>query len=100
QHVHFYFNTVPQEQAGHPGRGPWKLYGGPRPFEGYKTNDRPAAATQLCIRVANADHSIQFDSGNCYTLPDVNVAVPIIDQPCLAGPGAIYPVLSQLSAGQ
>jgi len=100
QHVHFYFNTVPQEQAGHPGRGPWKLYGGPRPFEGYKTNDRPAAATQLCIRVANADHSIQFDSGNCYPLPDVNIAVPIMDQPCLAGPGSIYPVLGQASAGQ
>jgi len=100
QHVHFYFNTVPQEQAGHPGSGPWILYGGPRPFERYNTNDRPAAATQLCIRVANADHSIQFNSGNCYTLPDVNAAVPVIDLPCLAGPGPIYPALGQLSAGQ
>jgi len=100
QHVHFFFNTVTQEQAGHPGNGPWILYGGPRPFERYNTADRPAAATQLCIRVANADHSIQLNSGNCFTLPDVNAAVPIMDLNCLAGPGPIYPVLSQLSAGQ
>lgn len=100
QHVHFYFNSVPQEQAGHPGSGPWILYGGPRPFERYHTNDRPAAATQLCIRVANADHSIQPDSGNCFILPDVNVAVPILDVACLAGPGSVYPVQGQLSAGQ
>ncbi len=100
QHVHFYFNSVSQEQAGHPGKGPWILYGGPRPFEGYRTTDRPAAATQLCIRVANTDHSIQTDSGNCYILPDVNVAVPILDAACLAGPGSIYPVQGQLSAGQ
>ena len=30
QHVHFFFNTVPPEQAGVPGAGPWYVYGGPR----------------------------------------------------------------------
>ena len=100
QHVHFFFNTVSQEQAGKPGNGPSELYGGPRPFEGYRTSDRPAAATQMCIRVANSDHSIQLDSGNCFILPDVNAATPIFDDPCLAGPDQAYPTLAQLEAGQ
>jgi hypothetical protein len=100
QHVHFYFNTVPQEQAGHPGSGPWILYGGPRPFDDYRTTDRPPNATQMCIRVANPDHSIQLDSGNCFILPDVNVAIPVFNDPCLAGPGPAYPAQGQLSAGQ
>ncbi len=100
QHVHFFFDTVPQEEAGTPGKGPWKLYGGPRPFEGYRPADRPKNATQMCIRVANPNHSIQLDSGNCFILPDVNVAIPVFDDPCLAGPGAAYPSQGNLSAGQ
>jgi hypothetical protein len=69
QHVHFFFNTVPPDQAGVPGKGPWKLYGGPSPFAEYATGDRPPGATQMCILVANADHSVQPDSGNCVNLP-------------------------------
>jgi len=69
-HVHFFFNTVPPEQAGVPGNGPWFLYGGPRPFTGYTTADRPAGATQMCALVANADHSVVAGSGNCWNLPD------------------------------
>ena len=99
-HIHFFFNTVPQEQAGLPGSGPWILYGGPHPFEQYHTSDRPASATQMCILVANPDHSVQFNTGNCFILPDVNAAVSVFNDPCLAGPGPEYPVLSQLSAGQ
>ena len=61
---------MPSEaNAGMPGSGPWILYGGPRPFTQYTANDRPAAATQMCALVANADHSIQPGSGNCYPLP-------------------------------
>ncbi len=100
QHVHFFFNTVLPEQAGVPGSGPWKLYGGPRPFDEYLTSDRPAGATQMCILVANANHSVHLESGNCFILPDVTAAVPIFDDPCLAGPGAAYPVIGLLSAGQ
>jgi hypothetical protein len=71
-HVHFYFDTVPVEQAGVPGSGPWVLYGGPRPFRGLTTANKPAGATQMCARVANADHSLySYDSGNCWYLPDV-----------------------------
>lgn len=68
-HVHFFFNTVAPENAGVPGSGPWILYGGPRPFTGYTTNDRPGAATQMCALVANANHSVQLNTGNCYNLP-------------------------------
>lgn len=68
-HVHFFFDTVTQANAGVPGSGPWILYGGPRPFTQYTIYDRPAAATQLCALVANPDHSIQMNSGNCYNLP-------------------------------
>ncbi len=71
-HVHMFFNTVPPEQAGSPGSGPWKLtygqYGNP-PFTGYTLANRPANATQLCALVANPNHSIQLGSGNCIDLP-------------------------------
>lgn len=69
-HIHFFFDTVPVEQAGVPGSGPWKLYGGPRPFSQYRLADRPYNATQLCARVANPNHSLyHLESGNCYDLP-------------------------------
>jgi serine/threonine-protein kinase len=69
RHVHFFFNTVSEAQAGVPGGGPWKLYGGPSPFTEYLVADRPAGATQMCILVANLDHSIQPGTGNCQPLP-------------------------------
>lgn len=69
-HVHFFFDTVTQEQAGSPGSGPWILYGGPRPFTGYKVSSKPAAAEKMCALVANANHSIQMNSGNCFKLPE------------------------------
>jgi hypothetical protein len=74
-HTHFFFNTVYPEQAGVPGAGPWIVYYGPNPFTLYKVSDRPAGATQMCVRVANADHSLyktasgSVDTGNCANLP-------------------------------
>jgi hypothetical protein len=74
-HVHFFFNTVPPEQAGVPGQGPWKLYpSGPgqpntSPFTHYTAADRPEGATQMCILVANYDHSVNLGTGNCVDLP-------------------------------
>ena len=71
-HVHIFFNTVPPDQAGSPGSGPWKLtwgsYGDP-PFTQYTLANRPANATQMCALVANSNHSIQLNSGNCIDLP-------------------------------
>ena len=72
-HVHIFFDTVPPEQAGSPGAGPWKLtfgvYGNP-PFTQYGIANRPPGATQMCALVANPNHSIQLNSGNCVDLPD------------------------------
>jgi hypothetical protein len=69
QHVHFFFNTVPPEQAGMPGQGPWIIYGGQSPFTEYGVADRPAEASQMCVLVANPDHTILANSGNCWNLP-------------------------------
>ena len=70
QHVHFFFNTVPPQQAGAPAGGPWIVHAAePNPFTGYAVNDRPSAATAMCILVANPDHSIVLNSGNCLELP-------------------------------
>lgn len=69
QHIHFFFDTVPVEQAGSPGTGRWFLYGGPRPFDKYRLSDRPEGATQMCALVANPNHSIIPETGNCVDLP-------------------------------
>ncbi len=69
QHIHFFFDTVKPENAGMPGSGPWILYGGPRPFTGYSVYQKPKDATQMCALVANANHSIILESGNCMDLP-------------------------------
>lgn len=69
QHIHFFFDTVKPENAGMPGSGPWILYGGPRPFTGYSVYQKPKDATQMCVLVANANHSIILESGNCMDLP-------------------------------
>jgi hypothetical protein len=71
-HVHMFFDTVPPDQAGSPGSGPWKLTWGPYgdpPFMQYREADRPAGANQMCALVANPNHSVQPDSGNCVDLP-------------------------------
>lgn len=75
QHVHFFFDTVPLDQAGTPGSGPWQLYpAAPNqrntsPFTLLTVDDRPAGATQMCILVANPDHSVIQGTGNCVDLP-------------------------------
>ena len=69
-HIHFFFNTVPPENAGvGPTQETWFLYGGPNPFTGYGVGDRPGGATQMCALVANADHTVQLNTGNCVDLP-------------------------------
>lgn len=68
-HVHFFFDTVPPEQAGVPGSGPWVIYDTPSPFTEYAVSDRPSGAEQICILVANPDHSVRQGTGNCWPLP-------------------------------
>ncbi len=98
-HIHFFFNTVSQEEAGSPGKGPWILYGGPRPFTGYRQDARPKTAAQMCALVANANHSIQFDSGNCMILPDINAVTILADTLCLAGAENRSQAVSSLLTG-
>ena len=69
RHVHFFFDTVSEAEAGVPGKGPWILYAGPVPFTRYKVSDRPTGADRMCILVANSDHSVVKGTGNCVALP-------------------------------
>jgi hypothetical protein len=72
-HIHFFFDTVPQEDAGTNGphqTGAWILYDVPSPFEGYKVSDKPTAAHQMCSLVADYLHQIELNTGNCVALPD------------------------------
>ena len=68
-HMHFYFNNVAPEDAGMPGTGPWKMYGGAAPFTGYSISQRPEGVTQICVIVANSDHTVIQGTGNCIDLP-------------------------------
>ena len=68
-HLHFYFDSVPEAQAGVPGSGPWVIYDVPSPFREIRVADRPAGAAKLCAVVATHDHRILPGTGNCWTLP-------------------------------
>ena len=68
-HIHFFFNTFSADQVGSTGGGNRLMFGGPSPFSGYTAADRPEGATQLCALVANPDHSVNPESGNCFDLP-------------------------------
>ncbi len=70
EHIHFFYDTVYPENAGVPNSGPWVVWGGPRPFNGYTVASRPAGATQMCALVANPNHTINLETGNCYDLPN------------------------------
>ncbi len=99
-HVHFFFDTVPPEEAGSPGKGPWILYGGPRPFNEYRKRDHSEQATQMCILVANPNHSVQPNSGNCMILPDVLAVTILDDTVCLDEPDSNSQPATSLMRGQ
>jgi hypothetical protein len=70
QHVHFFWNTVPPEQAGvGPNQLSWVVYYDGSPFTQMTSAGRPADATQICSLVANANHTINLGTGNCVNLP-------------------------------
>ena len=75
QHIHFFWNIYAPETAGVKGIGDsvgggyWNLYDKPSPFSQFATSNRPANATQICALVANHDHSVNLDSGNCFDIP-------------------------------
>jgi serine/threonine-protein kinase len=70
-HIHFFFNTVPPENAGvGPNQQNWFVYYDGSPFTGYALTDRPGGATQMCALVANQNHTIILETGNCVNLPE------------------------------
>ena len=74
-HIHFFWNVYAPETVGvagigdSKGGGSWILYDVPSPFKSFTTTSRPAGATQICALVANHDHSINLDTGNCFDIP-------------------------------
>ncbi len=70
-HIHFYFNTVPVEQVGMGGSGERKMHGSASPFTGFHALEMPPGATSLCAVVANPNHAIHLNSGNCFALPEI-----------------------------
>ena len=71
RHIHFFWDTISPTKAGRPAPSTnWILYDGSSPFLGYKVKDRPADAKQMCVLVANHDHTVVQKTGNCWDLPD------------------------------
>jgi hypothetical protein len=68
-HIHFFFDNVPPEEVGINGAGNRLMFGGPSPFMGYLQSNKPDGVTKMCALVANPDHSVILDSGNCFPLP-------------------------------
>jgi actin-like ATPase involved in cell morphogenesis len=76
-HIHFYFDTVADEEAGVPGPGPWTIWDldseGQKVFRGdgaLKVSDIPDGATQLCAVAATHDHRLDEDpKPSCADLP-------------------------------
>jgi actin-like ATPase involved in cell morphogenesis len=68
-HVHFYWDTVPADQAGSPEAGPYVVYMGESPFRDLGPATRPPTAKALCVIVANPDHTVVPGSGGCAALP-------------------------------
>jgi hypothetical protein len=79
-HVHFFYDTVPVNQAGMPAVGPWEIWdlkagGGNLIFNAFTTD--PAnldtfnghGATAICVAVANNVHVIEQDTASCFSLP-------------------------------
>ncbi|HUF36970.1 MAG TPA: protein kinase [Anaerolineales bacterium] len=75
-HIHFFWNTYDPITVGvngigdSTGGGSWSLYDVPSPFNRLSVSNRPTGATQICALVANYDHSINLDTGNCVDLPE------------------------------
>ncbi|MFN2290252.1 MAG: serine/threonine protein kinase [Anaerolineae bacterium] len=68
-HIHFYFDSFTIDEVGIGGDANRWAWNAPSPFAGYTTADRPNGATEMCGIVANPNHSVIPDSGNCVRLP-------------------------------
>lgn len=90
-HIHFFFDTVPVEEAGVPGDGPWILYDTPAPFTEYGPGDRPDGATQMCATPATSDHRVVDPRVfHCMDLPDAGEAAAGLVTVAWADPAAAF----------
>jgi serine/threonine protein kinase len=96
----FFFNDAPRTEGGFPQQGFYTVYTAESPFTILKTAARSKEASQMCAWIGKSDDSLIADSGNCFPLPDVASVTAGSSTPCLAGPGADYPVVAQLAAGE
>jgi hypothetical protein len=60
-HTHFYYNTEANTVMD-------KMFSGPSPYS-LNTSTKPTNAVQLCAIVAEANHTVIANSGNCIDLP-------------------------------
>ncbi len=76
-HLHFFFDTVPLEQAGVPGTGPWVVWDlddtGQKLFRGeqaFRPSEGPPGATAICVTVATVGHAVDPGAtADCRPLP-------------------------------
>jgi actin-like ATPase involved in cell morphogenesis len=76
-HIHFFYDTVPLQQAGAPGRGPWIVWDRDpqgrfllHDVPGVSEAQIPSRATQLCAVVGTHDHRLDEDpKPSCKDLP-------------------------------
>lgn len=98
-HLHFFFDTTPADQTGITGGGARLMFGGPSPFTGYSVSDRPTEAAKICVLVANPDHTVITDSGNCFALPDVIPGLVSNQSICYKNPNTTSDRVSDLNSG-
>jgi serine/threonine protein kinase len=99
-HMTFYFDTLLPEEIGTSADKSSYMFAGPNPFGKFSQSKKPDGASQVCVLVANPDHSVRFNSGNCVQLPDVVIAAPAHEMACLYGPGQEFPPVTHLKKGQ
>lgn len=72
-HLHFFFDDITDPiNAGTSGLNPgeWIIWDDVHPFDQYKVSDaEDRGATQMCVLVADAQHAVETETGNCVDLP-------------------------------
>ena len=72
RHIHFYFDTLPIDQAGSPAPGGWVVYDTDANGEliyRFPISSIPDGATKLCASVANVNHGLDEHLQDCVALP-------------------------------
>jgi hypothetical protein len=83
-HIHFFFDTTSEANAGANGQPPglWQVWDknaeGQLRFDGFTLANQAEfggeGATQICAAVGDASHNVEVGSGNCVDLPESSAA--------------------------